>query len=35
MPVFALALLSGECGPETARRVLLALPASWLAGLAA
>jgi hydrogenase/urease accessory protein HupE len=32
VPVFALALLAGQCGPETARRMLLALPASWLAG---
>ena len=32
VPVFALALLGGQCGRETARRVLFALPATWLAG---
>jgi hydrogenase/urease accessory protein HupE len=32
VPVFALALLAGQCGPEIARRVLFVLPASWLAG---
>jgi hydrogenase/urease accessory protein HupE len=32
VPVLVMALLAGQCGPETARRVLLALPASWLVG---
>jgi hydrogenase/urease accessory protein HupE len=32
IPVFALALLSGQCGPGTARRVLFVLPVAWLAG---
>jgi hypothetical protein len=32
VPVVALALLAGQCGPEIARRVLFVLPASWLAG---
>jgi hydrogenase/urease accessory protein HupE len=27
-----MALLAGQCGPEAARCVLLALPVSWLAG---
>jgi hydrogenase/urease accessory protein HupE len=31
-PVFALALLAGQCGTAVARRVLFVLPASWLAG---
>jgi hypothetical protein len=29
---FALALLAGQCSAEVARRVLLVLPAAWLAG---
>jgi hydrogenase/urease accessory protein HupE len=32
VPVFAMALLAGQCGPEIARRALFVLPASWLAG---
>ena len=32
VPVFAMALLAGQCGPEIARRVLFVLPGSWLAG---
>lgn len=32
VPALAMALLAGQCGPEAARRVLLALPISWLAG---
>ena len=32
VPVVALALLAGQCGPETARRVLFVLPAAWLVG---
>jgi urease accessory protein len=32
VPVFVLALLAGQCGPETARRVLFALPLAWLVG---
>jgi hydrogenase/urease accessory protein HupE len=32
IPVFALGLLAGQCGPDTARRVLFVLPSAWLAG---
>jgi urease accessory protein len=32
VPVFALALLAGQCGRETARGALFALPAGWFAG---
>ena len=32
VPVLVLALLAGQCGPQTARRVLLALPVAWLVG---
>jgi len=29
---FALALLAGQCGPDSARRALIVLPAAWLVG---
>ena len=32
VPVLVLALLAGQCGPETARRVVFALPLAWLIG---
>jgi urease accessory protein len=32
VPVFVLALLAGQCGPDTARPVLFLLPTAWLAG---
>jgi hydrogenase/urease accessory protein HupE len=32
VPALVMALLAGQCGPEAARRVLLALPISWLVG---
>jgi hydrogenase/urease accessory protein HupE len=32
IPVFVLALLGGQCGPDTARRVMFVLPTAWLAG---
>jgi urease accessory protein len=32
VPAFALALLAGQCGPETSRQTLFVLPAAWLAG---
>jgi urease accessory protein len=31
-PAFALALLGGQCGVETSRRVLFVLPGAWLLG---
>jgi urease accessory protein len=31
-PAFALALLGGQCGIETSRRVLFVLPGAWLVG---
>jgi urease accessory protein len=32
VPVIALALLGGQCGPATGRRVLFVLPTAWLGG---
>jgi urease accessory protein len=32
VPAFVLALLAGQCGPESARRVLFVLPTTWLIG---
>jgi urease accessory protein len=32
VPAFVLALLAGQCGPDTARPVLFLLPTAWLMG---
>jgi urease accessory protein len=32
VPVSILALLAGQCGPQTARRILFVLPLAWLVG---
>jgi urease accessory protein len=32
VPVSILALLTGQCGPQTARRILFVLPLAWLVG---
>src|SRR5262249_940649 len=32
VPAFALALLAGQCGPDTSRRLLFVFPGAWLAG---